>query len=76
MPALTIAKLVAIGTLRRLPWDGEEDAALRTAHNFTLGTRLNELTETVDKWKSHMIGDNREDPPRTRMRRTSSTRSS
>ena len=33
MPALTVAKLVAAGTLRRLPWGSEEDEALRTTHN-------------------------------------------
>ena len=44
MPGVRIRSLVAIGTLRRLSWGGEENAALRTTHSFTLGERLNELT--------------------------------
>ena len=62
MPALTVAKLVAAGTLRRLPWGSEEDEALRTTHNFTATARLHELTAFVDKWKTHMLGDKSADP--------------
>ena len=62
MPAVTIGRLVAIGTLRRLSWGGEENAALRTTHSFTLGARLNELTSVVDAWKANMKGDPHADP--------------
>ena len=44
MPAPSIAKLVAIGTLRRLSWAGEPEAACRTTHDFTLGQRLAQIT--------------------------------
>ena len=37
MPQPTIGALVAIGTLRKLSWGGEPDAARRTTHDFTLG---------------------------------------
>ena len=39
MPGVRIGSLVAIGTLRRLSWGGEENAALRTTHSFALGAR-------------------------------------
>ena len=44
MPRVRIGSLVAIGTLRWLSWGGEENAALRKTHSFTLGERLNERT--------------------------------
>ena len=56
MPPLSITKLVAIGTLRRLSWAGEDNAALRTTHSFTLGARLDRLTNTVEYWKAEMKG--------------------
>ena len=39
MPSPTIAALVGVGVLRRLPWCGQDDAALRTTHSFTLGAQ-------------------------------------
>ena len=50
MPGVRIGSLVAIGTLRRLSWGGEKNAALRTTHAFTLGARLNELTDRYDRY--------------------------
>ena len=52
MPTLT--KLLALGSLRRLSWGGNDDAALRTTHAYTLGARLNEVTGIVDCWKRRM----------------------
>ena len=54
--SLKIASLVSVGTLRRLSWGGEENAALRTTHSYTLGARLTELTNTVEYWKAQMKG--------------------
>ena len=54
MPGVRIGSLVAIGTLRRLSWGGEENAALRTTHAFTLGARLNKLTDRYDRYDRYM----------------------
>ena len=61
MPPPTIAKLLVAAkpVLRLIPWNGEDDAAYRTTHSFTLGQRLNELSAVVDGWKAKMTCDKR-----------------
>ena len=56
MPPLTVAKLIAAEVLRRVPWGGEDDAALRTTHAFTFGARREHLNRSVDLWKARMAG--------------------
>ena len=63
MPPPTIAKLVGAALLRRVPWAGDDDAALRTTHAFTLGERLQQLDTFVEGWKARMHGDPKADPP-------------
>ena len=63
MAAYTIARLVAAEKVRRLPWGGVQDAAIRTTHSYTLGERLDELNSTVALWKQRMKGDPDADPP-------------
>ena len=54
MPAPSIGKLVIIGTLRKISWGGEPEAARRTTHDFTLGQRLAHLTSIVEPMKQRI----------------------
>ena len=63
MPSQTIAKLVGAGLLRRVPWAGDDDTALRTTHKITFGERLDKLNRFVDGWKANMAGDPSADSP-------------
>ena len=47
----SIGKLIAIGILRKLPWDGHADAASRTTHEITLNERLAQLNAVIDPLK-------------------------
>ena len=51
MPHPSIGKLIAIGILRKLPWDGHADAASRTTHEITLNERLAQLNAVIDPLK-------------------------
>ena len=44
----SIGKLIAIGILRKLPWDGHADAASCTTHEITLNERLAQLNAVID----------------------------
>lgn len=63
MPAPSVGELIAIGTLRRLSWGDDNDAAMRTTHTFTLGSRLNGLANNVERWKKFMLGNLAAVPP-------------
>ena len=54
MPPPTVAGLLAIGALRKLPCAGQPDAAHRTTHDFTLGERLTQLANFVEPMKQRM----------------------
>ena len=45
---LVVAVAAAVSKLRKLSWGGETDAAIRTTHEFSLGTQLDNLRKRVD----------------------------
>ena len=53
---MSLTKLLALGSVRRLSWGSNDDAAVRTTHAYTLGARLNEVTGIVDDWKWTRLG--------------------
>ena len=54
MPQTSIAMLVSNGTLRKVPWGGAQDAAIRTTHDFTFDDCLRQLTSYTEKTKELM----------------------